>query len=269
MSVTTPEQATTATVSWRSVALPREHGGWGLTLEPVLLGVVVAWSVPGALIGVAAFATFLARTPLKLAAVDARRHQWRDRSSLALRIGLAELTVIVLLVAAVATMAGWHWLIPVAAAAPLIGIELWYDVRSRSRRLLPELCGAVGIAATAAAIVLADRDEPALAIALWLILAGRSVGSIPFVRVQIARLHGRRARIHGSDVAQAIAVAIAASAITADGGVLFGSLAIGVIAGLQVWSVRRPLRPIKVVGLQQMGLGLVVVAATTVGVHLL
>ena len=44
----------------RSVALPTEHGGWGLTLEPVLLGLLVAPSVAGLAIGGAAFLVFVA-----------------------------------------------------------------------------------------------------------------------------------------------------------------------------------------------------------------
>ena len=54
---------------WRAVGLPSEHGGWGLTLEPVLLGLLAAWSVAGAALGVAAFLAFLVRTPAKLVAV--------------------------------------------------------------------------------------------------------------------------------------------------------------------------------------------------------
>ena len=57
----------------RGVALPSEHGGWGLTLEPGLLGLLVAPSVAGACLAVAAVVAFVARTPLKLALVDRRR----------------------------------------------------------------------------------------------------------------------------------------------------------------------------------------------------
>ena len=61
------------TTRWQRVVLPAEHGGWGLTLEPVLLGLLAAWSVAGLCLGVAAMLAFLVRTPLKLAAVDVRR----------------------------------------------------------------------------------------------------------------------------------------------------------------------------------------------------
>ncbi|MFV0308199.1 MAG: YwiC-like family protein [Desertimonas sp.] len=266
-----PETAVSA-VSLRSrlkaVAWPREHGGWGLTLEPVLLGVLVAWSVPGLLIALAAFGAFLVRTPLKLVGVDARRHQWRDRSVLAIRLAAAELLVVVAAAGGAIALAGWRWLIPVAVAAPLVGVELWYDVRSRGRRLVPELCGAIGVSATAAAIVLAERAAPALAVAMWLVLAARSVGAVPFVRAQVARLHRRSSTVGRSDLAQLLSVGGAAIAVAVDDRALAGAIAVGAIATAQVWSSRRPLRPIKVIGYQQMAIGLGLVVVTAIGVHL-
>jgi hypothetical protein len=66
--------------AWRAIALPDEHGGWGLTAEPVLLGLLVAPSWAGAALAVAAFLAFLVRTPLKLVLVDRWRHRWLERS---------------------------------------------------------------------------------------------------------------------------------------------------------------------------------------------
>ncbi|RLE22124.1 MAG: hypothetical protein DRJ50_08160, partial [Actinobacteria bacterium] len=48
---------------WRSVAIPSEHGGWGLTGEPILLGLLLAFSWAGAAVGAAALLAFLVRTP--------------------------------------------------------------------------------------------------------------------------------------------------------------------------------------------------------------
>ena len=42
-------------VRWRAVGVPSEHGGWGLTLEPVLLGLLVGFSGAGVAIGTATF----------------------------------------------------------------------------------------------------------------------------------------------------------------------------------------------------------------------
>jgi len=97
----------------RSVAMPAEHGSWGLTFEPVLLGLLLA------------------------------------------------------------------------------AVELWFDMRSRSRRLLPELVGAIGMGGVAAVIVLAGGGSGRLAAACWMILAARSITAIVTVRDQVGGLHGR------------------------------------------------------------------------------
>ena len=173
---------------WRQVAIPTEHGGWSLTAEPVVLGLLVAWSWPGAALGVAAMLAFVARTPVKLVLVDRWRHRWLDRSRLALRIAAVEIALIVVLgvVAAATSANGWFW-VPLAAAAPLVGIELWFDMRSRGRRLVPELAGTVGIGSVVAAIVLAADGSVALAVGLWVVVSARACAAIPYARTQVFR----------------------------------------------------------------------------------
>ena len=251
---------------WRTVAVPSEHGGWGLTLEPVLLGLLIAPSVGGVVLGLAAFIAFLVRTPVKLALVDARRGRWLDRSRLALRIALVELAVIAGLVLIALLASGRSWLIPVVVAAPLVGMELWFDVRSRGRRLVPELCGAMGIAAVAAVIVLAAGRSGVLAAGVWLVLAARSIGAVPFVRVQITRLHRGAGNSRSSDAAQVVAVALGAIAVAVDSRLLAALAGIVVLAMLQVWWTRRPPLPARVLGMRQMLLGVALVAVTAVGV---
>ena len=170
----------TARPPWRAVAVPSEHGGWGLTLEPALLGLLVAPSIAGGAIGVAAFLAFLVRTPLKVVLVDRHRH----RSSSATDSPAASWPVELARARGDGRRrvrgAGGEWVVPFAVALPLFVVELWYDARSRSRRLVPELCGAVGIAAVVAAIALAGGEGTALAIALWIVLAARAIASVPF-----------------------------------------------------------------------------------------
>ena len=132
-----PPSARPARSSLRAVALPTEHGGWGLTLEPGVLGLLVAPSVAGTLLALAALVAFLVRTPLKVALVDCRRGRALARTRLARRVAAAELVVLfALVVAATATAAGPFW-VPVALAVPLILVEAWFEVRSRGRRLVP------------------------------------------------------------------------------------------------------------------------------------
>lgn len=266
MSVTQAEGDVGVRAGWRAVAMPSEHGGWGLTLEPVLLGLVVAWSGAGVALGVAAFTAFLVRTPLKLVAVDLRRGRWLDRSRLALRIAMVELIMLGSAVAVAVALAGWSWLAPVVVAGPLVALELSFDVRSRGRRLVPELCGAVGITAVAASIVLAAGHGSGLAAGVWLVLAARAVGAIPFVRIQILRLRRGQGPVWQSDLAQVVSVAAAAAAVCADRRLLLGLVGVVMLAAAQSAWVRRAPIPAKQVGLRQMGMGLALVAVTAAGV---
>jgi YwiC-like protein len=250
----------------RAVALPTEHGGWGLTLEPVLLGLLVAPGPAGFFLGCAALVGFLARTPLKVVLVDAHRHRDLERTHVARRVVGGELGMLTALVAAaVATADGTFW-IPALVALPLVGVELWFDMRSRSRRLLPELGGAVGIGAVAAMIVLAGGEGGTLAAGVWMILAARAVTSIPSVRDQVARLHPRPTSPVSLVIADAAALLVAAGAAIVDTELIAGAVAIAVVVAAQRLAALRPASRATVLGLRQMVLGLVVVLVTAVGV---
>ncbi len=251
---------------WRAVAMPSEHGGWGLTLEPVLLGLLAAWSAGGVALGVAAFGAFLVRTPLKMVVVDRRRDRWLPRSALALRIAIAELAIVGAAVVFAVWRAGWSWFVPVVVAIPFVAVELWFEVRSRGRRLVPELCGAVGIAAVAASIALAGGESARLATGLWLVLAARVVGAVPFVRVQIFRLRRGETSVWHSDVAQVGALALAVSSVIADPRLRAGALGVAALAVVQTIWVRQPPIPAKRLGMRQMAVGFGVVVITAAGV---
>jgi len=252
---------------WRGVVVPSEHGGWGLTAEPVLLGLLVAYSWSGVAIGVVALLGFLLRTPVKLLAVDHRRGRHLERDRRARRVALVETVLLAVFVTAASAGAGWTWLVPVATASPLVAVEFWYDVRSRSRRLVPELCGAVGVSSTAAAIIVAGDGSARLAAAVWLILAGRVVASIPFVRTQIQRLRHGDASLRVADALQVAGVAVALVGVIVDVAVVVGAGSVAVLAILQaMWMRRSPVPPAVQIGVRQMLLGLAVVIATAVGV---
>ena len=261
-----PESKAATRPPLRSVALPSEHGGWSLTLEPVLLGLLVVSSPAGWAIGIGAFLAFLARTPLKLALVDRRRHRWLPRSQLAARVASAELALLAgaVVVAVTTTEQAFWW--PLALAVPLFAIELAYDIRSRSRRFVPEMAGAIGMGAIAAAIALAGGESDGVAAALWVALGARSIAAIPFVRVQLRRAKKQPFALWWSDAAQAVAVLVASAGWLA--GDLPGPavIAIAVLAVFELGAVRTPPPKAVIVGAQQVALGLMVVFTTALGV---
>jgi hypothetical protein len=249
-----------------AVALPTEHGGWGLTVEPALLGLLVAPSWAGVALAAAALVAFVARTPLKVALVDRWRHRRLPRTVLAERVAVIELGLLVVLVGlALATARDAFWL-PIVIALPLVAVELWFDMRSRSRRLVPELAGTIGIGGVAPAIVLADGGELALAAGLWCIVAARAVASIPFVRLQLSRHKHQASRILVSDAAQGAAIVVAGAAVVLDTALVAGLGAIAVLGLFQGWASRRPPPVAAVLGAQQVVVGLTVVLITALGV---
>ena len=84
----------------RSVALPKEHGGWGLTLEPGLLGLLIAPGAAGFCLAAAALVAFMARTPVKIVLVDRHRDRWLERTRVAASVAVGELIVLLALVVA-------------------------------------------------------------------------------------------------------------------------------------------------------------------------
>lgn len=250
----------------RSVALPTEHGGWGLTLEPAVLGLFVASSGAGWCLAAAALVAFVARTPLKLVLVDQWRHRRLERTVIAGRVAAVEVVVLVALVAVASVSATGPFWWPALVAAPLVVVEVWFDMRSRSRQLIPELAGAVGVCAVAAMIVLADGAGSRLALSLWLILAARVITSIPFVRAEVARIHHRRGAARSPLVADVAALAVAAGAVGIEPSVLAGAIAIIAVVVFQRLSARGPVPRVGVIGARQMAIGFGVVVVTGLGV---
>ena len=111
------------------MALPSEHGGWGLTLEPGLLGLLIAPSTAGVCVALAALVAFLARTPLKIVAIDRRRGRVLERTRLAQRVAAGELAVLAALAAGAVMLAAPRFWVPGLVAVPFLAVEAWFDVR--------------------------------------------------------------------------------------------------------------------------------------------
>lgn len=74
-----------SSISIKSVAVPAEHGGWGFLSEPLLLGVLIAPSLPGIGLVLMMAAAFLLHQPLKIVVKDRRKGRVYERTRLAQR----------------------------------------------------------------------------------------------------------------------------------------------------------------------------------------
>jgi hypothetical protein len=256
-----------AEASYRSVALPVEHGGWGLLLEPLAVGLVLSASGAGAALALAAVAAFLARHPLKLVLADRRRGSRYPRTALAERAAAAY-GAVALLAGGAALIASPAAAVPLLLAAPLGAWQLWYDAQHRGRRLAPELMGSVALGSTAAAIALAGGRPAAVAAALWTLMALKAVTSVLYVR---ARLRLERAPeeagVEGALGAHVAALAVTAALVALGAApalalAAFGLLTLRAMHGL---SSRRRRLPPREVGLRELAYGVLAAALIAAG----
>ncbi|MBK8334979.1 MAG: YwiC-like family protein [Acidimicrobiaceae bacterium] len=91
---------------------------------------------------------------MKVVLVDARRRRVLP-GHVAQRVLAAEAMLLSLLVAAALVLEASAFWMPLVGIVPLVLVELWFDMRSRGRRLVPELVGAIGMGGVVAVIVLA------------------------------------------------------------------------------------------------------------------
>ncbi|WP_322512155.1 YwiC-like family protein [Chloroflexus sp.] len=178
----------------RPIALPVEHGGWGLLAAPVVLGLWLAPSLASVWLSLAALGVFLTRQPLKVALGDYRRGKRYPRTIWAERFALGYSAIALLgLSLAISSAAAPFWL-PIALAAPFALGQLFFDLRKQSRALAAELCGAVAISALVAAMLLADGWPLPPALLAWLLLAMQAVTAIIYVRTRLRLARSEPAR---------------------------------------------------------------------------
>jgi len=170
---------------WRRVVLPTEHGGWAFLAEPMLLGLLVAPSLSGALLTVAALAAFLSRQPLRTVLLDRRRGKRHPRTRVAERALAAALVVTAGAAAGAVLRAEGPVLLALGLISPFAATVLAFDLALRPRHLAAEVAGGLAVGGLASAIAIARGWPLAPAFALWVVLAARAAPSILYVRARL------------------------------------------------------------------------------------
>lgn len=254
---------------WKAVALPAEHGSWGLVGEPVFLGLLVAFSPAALLVGLGSFAGFLAHRPLKIAYGDRRRGRRYPRTVLAERFAAAFASVAVGCFLGALALAGPALLVPLAAAVPLATVFLLYDLRP-GRTWQEELAAPAAFSSACAAMAAASGWTLPAAFALWGVLAARGVPTVLYVRERV-----RLERTASLDRRVAVATAVfhlvalcgvialvRAGLLPALAAVAVALLALRAAHGLTLWRGGRTARS---VGFQELAWGATTVVAVVVG----
>lgn len=213
---------TTKPQSKPSAPLPREHGAWGLLLQPFVAAVVVArfWDwllIPTTLL---VLLGFLLREPLLILA--RQRWVWRGpnpQTPVATRWFIAELAGVGICVAILFVRVS---LVPFAilmgVAVLLTVAAVWFTVNNRQRSVLLQLVSAAGLSSTALLVVLiATGTIPGWAWLLWAIFTLHATTSILVVRARLnlktAGRSGSTGHPRGTPLVAALIQLLAAGAI--------------------------------------------------------
>ena len=250
----------------RSLALPAEHGGWGMLGEPLLLGLLIAPSGTGVAVALAATFAFLARHPLKLAVADWRSGRRTRRTEAAEGMALLYGGLAAAGLAAAARSASAWW-IPFLIAAPVAAIQFLHDVRHQGRQLVPEILGGIALGSVVAAIVLAAGWDLPTAAALWALVATKAIGAIVYVRARLRcdrRLEFSR---KGALSVHAFGFALALALATTHGGPWLTVAGFGLLLSRAAHGLSRFHRPVRpqVLGIMEMAWGLAFVVLCAAG----
>ncbi|MEZ4516629.1 MAG: YwiC-like family protein [Chloroflexota bacterium] len=255
-----------ASIPIKQVALPAEHGSWSLVIEPILLGLLVAPSVGGVALAVAAFALFLLLRPLSLVWRDMRRGRQFARTRVALRVSVVYALLALIGGLAALLIAGWRPLLPVIPALPLLAIFLWYN-QQPGRSWQAELTAPVAFSAVATSIALAAGWSMRPALALWVVMSARSVPAILFVRSRLRLDKGKDIQPMGVILVHVLALLVVTAVVL--GGLLPATsiLAMGILLARAIWGLS-PWRwrcTVKQLGFLETGFGLLTVLLIALG----
>jgi hypothetical protein len=210
-TVKTPPAARPKT-KLKGIAFPTEHGAWGMVFEPLVAALAVTFSVAGLAVAVAFLGAFLMRQPLKVLMAERAAGRRMPQGVPARRyLAIYGLIFLAGAIAALLTTSFYNFW-PLIIAAPLAMIQTYYDSARQSRKLAPELAGAVAISSSAAVIALTGGWTAAQALVLWLIMVARAVPSIFYVRERLLLEKGKPFAYYAPVLLSAAAVAAVALA---------------------------------------------------------
>ena len=201
-------------LSIRRIALPAEHGSWGILLEPLIASLAVAPSSAGFLIAIGVAGAFLMRQPLRVFATGVSSGTSspnnRPAAYFCLFFGLVGAAGF----SGAAFIASAEDLLPLLALVPFGIYQVFNDVSRKSRELLPELAGAAALSASAPSIALAAGWGPSRAAALWVLFVARSIPSFVYVRQRLRLEKGKDfvkappVMLHGAALALSAGLAV-------------------------------------------------------------
>jgi len=234
---------------------------------PILLGLLVAPSLPAVFLALVYVAAFLARTPLRMISKNRQRGRRTSRTAAATKMFGIYVFIIVFAVSGVLVTGGTLPLVPAIFALPFAGALLYFDLHATSRRLLPELIAPAVLSTSVAGMVLAAGWDWPYTMAIWSIPLMASLPEVLFVRARLRLDRGLPAHTAIAIVAHILAALIAVVLVRAGLLPSLAGMAILVLLGRALYGLSsyRRVMSIKTLGWSEIGFSLLVVLFSAAG----
>lgn len=245
----------------KTVAFPKEHGSWALTFEPLILALIVGYSLPGLFLFFGAAFAFLAHQPARILLT---KGNYRTQAVTFLFIYGLPAAVFMLVFLRLST---WNTSLPLLIALALMFAYLIAEYFSLHRELITELMASVAMGLIALSIVLSGGWDWPKAFPFLILLYLRSLSTTLYVHYRLKLERKLTVSTFWSQIWQVLTLIIAFVLLFENLVPFLASLSILILGirgiyGLSPW--RKPMT-VKQIGLAEFFFGLIFVLFTAVG----
>ena len=164
----------------KTIALPREHGAWAYVLEPVILGLLIAFSSKGLFLGIGALLAFLAHQPVRVFFAS----QERIKKTALLFVSLYGLSAVTFFFLFINNTSPSVY-IPFLLAVLLMIFYLILELQGQGKELLTRIMAPTAIDLMAVSMVLVSGWRTEQALAFFALLLSRSYPTTFYVRAKL------------------------------------------------------------------------------------
>ena len=164
------------------VAIPKEHGSWGFVLEPLLLSLIVAYTLEGLLLALATFFLFLSNQPLRIVANKSSSKKFKSTGIAVFSFYF--LTAIVLLIFPLYNLK-LEVLLPFFIGLTLMPIYLFAALKNYSRSLIVELLPIFSMTLIAVSIIMIDNSFSFSLIVFGVLLLSRAIPTVIYIGAKV------------------------------------------------------------------------------------
>ncbi|MDP2653088.1 MAG: YwiC-like family protein [Candidatus Omnitrophota bacterium] len=188
---------------WKAVAVPKEHGAWVMIAEAVLVGLGLALSWEGIVLGAVAVLAFFLTHPLKIFVRDLLDNRSFPRTMLAMKVAAVYAALMIVGFAAVLMNNPYPFWMPLVFAGIFYSLQIYFAVGRNEKTLAAEIMGGLATGSVAAAITIAGGFSLPAAFAVWAALMVRGATSIVYVRHRLRKSRDEKYSLRNVTLAHA------------------------------------------------------------------